>query len=170
MQANCEGQNIRFIGMGGISWTLTLANLVIGIAFYSLGRLSSRTSDFELVLVTILFRLDTWIGDRPLANQYPTLFQCVTDPYAKANSYVDRGGSIVIWGPILRRNLTEEEEVCQLLHAIASVYIPMAGVDWRVWMGTSVGSFLAASLFKITAVEGYYFCFGGASWGHPHLG
>lgn len=52
----------------------------------------------------ILFWLDRWLGDRPL------VFNCARDKEAKLQDYLERRGGQVVWGPTLRRNLTETEE------------------------------------------------------------
>lgn len=59
----------------------------------------------------IPFWLDTWVGDGPLAYQFPDLFNCAKDQQAKVATYSDRNGTQVQWAPIFRRKLSVEEEM-----------------------------------------------------------
>ena len=38
----------------------------------------------------VFFWLDTWVGDRPLAMQFPDLFRCVRDSQATVKDYMER--------------------------------------------------------------------------------
>lgn len=74
----------------------------------------------------ILFWLDTWLGDRPLAAWYPNLFSCDRDWKVKVSSYMVKNGDIVHWGPFFRMSLQESQEnhLFHLLNIIRRVFSP----------------------------------------------
>lgn len=59
----------------------------------------------------ILFHLDTWVGDMPLATKFCDILRCAQHKRALVEDYLNRVGEKIIWGPIFRRNLTEIEEL-----------------------------------------------------------
>lgn len=68
----------------------------------------------------IFFFGQNWIGERPLAEMFLNLFNCARDRKANVASYLDKVGNQVQWGPILQRNLTEEENQFMALLDILS--------------------------------------------------
>lgn len=58
----------------------------------------------------IYFWLDVWMGDRPLAEQFPHLYRCARNNNAVIFYYIDRNSSQMTWSPTFRRNLRGEEE------------------------------------------------------------
>ena len=65
----------------------------------------------------VRFWLDNWVGGHPLAAQFPDLVNCAVDKEATVFSYLERLGlgRHLIWSPIFRRNLKENEESQVLL-------------------------------------------------------
>lgn len=51
----------------------------------------------------VLFWHDTWVGDRPLAVQFPNLYRCARDTKAKVSDYMERGSGQILSGPIFRK-------------------------------------------------------------------
>lgn len=97
----------------------------------------------------ILFWLDTKVGERPLAVEFPSLFLCASDQQAKVSNYMSRYGDQTQWGPILRRNLTEEgeNELRSFLLILSQVFIPKVGENSRVWSNSQDGVFSSSSFF-----------------------
>eukprot|EP00268_Persea_americana_P035191 TRINITY_DN34761_c0_g1_i2.p1 TRINITY_DN34761_c0_g1~~TRINITY_DN34761_c0_g1_i2.p1 ORF type:complete len:118 (+),score=19.04 TRINITY_DN34761_c0_g1_i2:39-356(+) len=74
----------------------------------------------------ILFWKDTWIGERPLAKQFPELFNCALVKEANVKSYIEKGiNKEVIWSPIFHRNLRdiEESQFLSLLKLLKDVFV-----------------------------------------------
>lgn len=97
----------------------------------------------------ILFRLDTLVGERSLADQFPDLYRCARDPQAKVGDYMERSSNQVFWGPIFRRNLIEFEErnFFSLLEILNQTLIPNDEVDCRIWTPSQNGEFSVSSFF-----------------------
>lgn len=97
----------------------------------------------------IFFWHNVWIGDRALAIQFPELYRCARDSWARVFDYIDMTPNEVVWGPILRRNLTtsEESSLLSLLELIRNMSIVEEGVDCRLWTASRGGTFSVASFF-----------------------
>ena len=82
----------------------------------------------------ILFWRDRWIGDKNLVAQFLALFNCAMDKDAKVNSYMSRVGDMVVWSPIFRRNLKDQEEsqFISLLNLLNGAFIMERGEDSSV--------------------------------------
>ena len=76
---------------------------------------------------------------------------------ATVSSYLERigSGNQLIWSPIFRRNLKENEEsqMILLLNLLISVYIP-GGQDERIWIPSRVDSFSVTSFFMALSERG----------------
>ena len=103
----------------------------------------------------ILFWRDWWVGDRTLAAKFPDLFKCALDKDAKVKSYMSRIGDNVVWSPILRTQLKNQEEAqfISLLNLLNGVYIPEGGAETRVWTASQDGSFSVSSFFSTITNE-----------------
>lgn len=72
----------------------------------------------------------------------------------KANNYMDILGGLFIWGRVLRRNLTKEEEsrLLSMPGATVGVYVPkVAGVTecgQLQWMELSLSTFFSFFFFR----------------------
>ena len=97
----------------------------------------------------VMFWLDNWVGDRPLVVQFPNLVNCALDKEATVSSYLERIGigSHLIWYPIFRRNLKENEESQMLLLNLLSVVYNPGGQDERIWTPSHGNSFSVFSFF-----------------------
>eukprot|EP00268_Persea_americana_P035190 TRINITY_DN34761_c0_g1_i1.p1 TRINITY_DN34761_c0_g1~~TRINITY_DN34761_c0_g1_i1.p1 ORF type:complete len:118 (+),score=19.47 TRINITY_DN34761_c0_g1_i1:39-356(+) len=74
----------------------------------------------------ILFWKDTWMGECPLAKQFPKLFNCDLVKEANVKSYIEKGiNKEVIWSPIFHRNLRdiEESQFLSLLKLLKDVFV-----------------------------------------------
>lgn len=68
----------------------------------------------------VLFWLDNWVGDKPLAEAFPSLFVVATDCKVTVSSYINSNND-ENWGPAFGRILTETEEInFSSLHDILS--------------------------------------------------
>lgn len=69
----------------------------------------------------LLFWADLWVGNSPLAAQFPRLYAYAKDRLAKACDYMILDGDCIQWGPIFIWDLVESEEVefFSLLEALA---------------------------------------------------
>lgn len=88
------------------------------------------------------------MGDSPLANQFTILFCCSKDQHCLAGSYMARSGDLVVWGPICRRNLIQEEQsqLISMLNILKRACILVIGGDRMVWISEVDGSFSVSSL------------------------
>lgn len=94
--------------------------------------------------------MDLWVENSSLPNKYPRLFSCAVDKNANMRNYFSRVGNSVVWAPIFRRNISEEEEL-QLFYMLAEleeVYIPVSGKDRRVRTVSTDGSLCLFFLYK----------------------
>ena len=58
----------------------------------------------------VLFWLDDWVGDRPLAAEFTILFRCASNQLAEVKDYMERINDQIVWTPMVRRHLREDEE------------------------------------------------------------
>ena len=98
----------------------------------------------------ILFWKDNWIGDRPLANQFPDLCSSAMHKEAMVNCYLSFSGEQKVWTPILGRNIREDKEghLMSLVNILIRVYIAEGGEDIRLWKASKDGSFTVSSFFS----------------------
>ena len=82
----------------------------------------------------VLFWLNNWASDKPLAEAFPTLFATPRDCKATVSSYIITNDEEVNWGPTFRRNLTEIEEnnLSSLLDSLSQVSINLNAEDYRI--------------------------------------
>ena len=75
------------------------------------------------------FLHDTWIGDRPLPEQFPQLCTFARNRQPRVRGYMKRTSLEILWWPIFRRNLRESEEadLCSLLHVLYQLFILEGG-------------------------------------------
>lgn len=72
------------------------------------GILSIKESSYQNISFSVgsggklLFWLDLWVGDTPLALHFPNLFSFARDKEAKLQSCLEKVGNQVVWGPIFR--------------------------------------------------------------------
>lgn len=50
----------------------------------------------------MLFWNDKWTATSSLAAQFPNLYACANDKFAKASAYMALTGDHILWGPIFR--------------------------------------------------------------------
>ena len=95
----------------------------------------------------ISFWHDIWVGNNPLAIQFPDLYRCARNHKAKVADYLITNGSQHLWGPIFSRNLFEAEEahLFNLLEVLSGVDTNGEVQDIRVWAPSSNGSFSVSS-------------------------
>ena len=55
----------------------------------------------------VLFWHDRWLGEWPLARQFPDIFNCDLNKEARVHCYLSSYGEHKVWSPILRRNLKD---------------------------------------------------------------
>lgn len=66
-------------------------------------------------------------------------------------------GNKILWGPIFRRDLTEEAEerdLFSLLGILENIFLLGEGMDERVWIPLKDGTYSVASFFSVLAEEG----------------
>ena len=102
----------------------------------------------------VLFWLDNWVGDKPLAEVFSDLFAVARDRKVTVSSYIIANDEEVNWGPTFRRNLTETEEnnFSSLLDSLSQVSSNLNAVDYRIWTASKEGTFSISSFF--TAISG----------------
>lgn len=88
----------------------------------------------------VFFWLDVWEGDRPFAEEFPSLFRCTSNQLAKVKDNMERNNDHTVWTAIFRRHLREDErELLLLLGALNQVFIPEGGEDRKVWAPSKEG-------------------------------
>lgn len=90
-------------------------------------------------------------GGRPLTEQFPLLFLCVGYRQVNVSYYLTRSGESIQWGPIFRRNLTEQEEnqFISLLHTLSQVAFQRGKQIVRVWRAFEHGAFSVSSFYSV---------------------
>lgn len=90
----------------------------------------------------VFFWLDVWVGVRPLAADFSSLFRCASNQSTKAKDYMEKINDHTVWTPIFKRVLQEDEEreLIHLLGVLDQVFVPKEGPDHRIWI-TSKGVF-----------------------------
>lgn len=78
-----------------------------------------------------------------MASIFPEIFRCAANQRALVLDYMERLGDKVVWDPIFRSNLNDEEETqfSAMLILIGNVYVPLEGKDRRIWIASRDGSF-----------------------------
>ncbi|KAM7522715.1 hypothetical protein LguiA_012617 [Lonicera macranthoides] len=94
---------------------------------------------------------DTWVGDSPLLERFPRLFNLSSLHNVCIESLVSRDPSgSNIWNLGFHRNLNDFEliEFASLVTLIENVMFQDNGSDYRVWSNNSPGLFSCHSFFK----------------------
>lgn len=101
-------------------------------------RSSWQTSDIKWVQ-EIRYSFGMILG-WPLADQFQDIFRCATDKEAKVSCYMEKFNSMVVWVPILRRNLTvnEESEVLSLPNILSEAHLLDVREGTRFWATSKV--------------------------------
>ena len=58
----------------------------------------------------VFFWLDVWVGVRPLAVEFSSLFSCASNQSAKVKEYMEKINDHMAWTPTFRRGLREDED------------------------------------------------------------
>eukprot|EP00268_Persea_americana_P023335 TRINITY_DN22974_c0_g1_i1.p2 TRINITY_DN22974_c0_g1~~TRINITY_DN22974_c0_g1_i1.p2 ORF type:complete len:114 (-),score=16.42 TRINITY_DN22974_c0_g1_i1:691-1032(-) len=97
----------------------------------------------------IVFWKDLCVGETPLATTFPDLFLCASDRDARVGVYTERRGGSILLGPIFKRDLNEMEtsQFRALMELLSKVFIPRIEKDIRIWIPSTNGLFLVASLY-----------------------
>lgn len=97
----------------------------------------------------VLFWLDNWVGDKPMAEAFPGLFAVARDHKATVSSYISSNDEEVSWGPAFSRILTETEEnnFSSLRDILSQVSINQNLEDCRIWIASKKGIFSVSSFF-----------------------
>ena len=82
----------------------------------------------------VFFWLDVWLGVRPLAAEFSSLFRCASNQSTKAKDCMEKINDHTIWTPIFKRVLQEDEEreLIRLLGVLDQVFVPEEGPDHRI--------------------------------------
>lgn len=90
--------------------------------------------------ITVLARQ---VGGNPLASEFPDLLSYARDKEAKIQDYFEHFINQIVWCPIFRRNLVEQEEsqLLRLLRSLNSTFIKGEGEDLRLWKPSKDGRF-----------------------------
>lgn len=86
-----------------------------------------------------------------MAMSFPLLFNYARYKTAKVQSYMERLGNQVVWEPIFRRNLTDQEEkqFVTLIDLLNFIFIPRKEEDSRVSQLQKIGLFSVPYFFLV---------------------
>lgn len=86
-----------------------------------------------------------------LINCLMKIYRCAQDTRAKVNDYMKRSDNVVVWMPIVRRNLLQSEEssLLPLLQMVGKLFISEHGIDYRSWAPSRDGTFFVSSFAEV---------------------
>lgn len=95
----------------------------------------------------ILFWKDKWLGEVPLAFQFPVLFSFTANKEAYVKECFHLTQHKVVWGPEFRKQLEDwmVEDWVSLMNLLEGVFVVGSGKDRRIWDLDSFGHFFVKS-------------------------